>query len=282
MNSVVKAIIPAGGLGTRFFPIAKAINKCMLPVGDRPLIDYVVEDCIKAGIQDIFFVIRPDDIALKTYYTEQLTLKAELARRGSLNVYEKVADVHARANFHFVEYDFARPDARYGSAIPVLAAESCIGRGERFLVLMGDDFVYNPDGSSETKRLIESTAGAGYDSGLCVTTVPKKDVSRYGVVTFREGDGRTLSHFVEKPEPRHAPSNLANISKYLFHADIMSHLRGLQPDQKSGEYLLTDALEPYCEQHPMYVHEISGVYLDGGNPASLLKANLTVAKSQKQ
>lgn len=276
--NVSKAFIPLAGYGTRFFPITKAINKEMLPVLNRPLVDYVVEDCIKAGISDIFFITLANDIQLKTYYSKKPELEKYLLDRGAKEKYEQIADIHARANFHFIEQP---QDGRYGTAIPLLLANDIVEKGEYFLMLMGDDFIYNRDGSSELRRLIESTTKEGFDSGLCVTEVPKAETAKYGVASINH-DG-SLAHFVEKPEPKAAPSNLINISKYLFHSDVISDMQAsMTRHEESGEYYITDVFETYSKKHPLYVHSIKGRYLDGGNPAGLLKANIIVGRDHPE
>lgn len=275
---VKKAFIPLAGYGTRFFPITKAINKEMLPVLNRPLVDYVVEDCLGAGITDIFFITLKNDVQLKTYYSEHKELESYLLDRGAQEKYEQIVSIHKRANFHFIEQP---QDGRYGTAIPLLLAKDHIASGEYFLILMGDDFIYNSDGSSELQRLIESTTSSGFDSGLCVTEVPREEVSKYGVASINS-DG-SLTHFVEKPAAGSAPSNLINISKYLFHSDAIADMEAsMTPHEDSGEYYITDVFERYSKRHPMYVHSIKGKYLDGGNPAGLLKANIIVGRDHPE
>ena len=136
---ITKAIIPVAGYGTRFLPITKTINKTMLPVLNRPVVDYVVEDCVKAGIKDILFVILPGEIQLRDYYSRNQKLEDYLLDRKAQDKYEAIADVHKQANFHFIEQP---QDGRYGSAIPVLLGQEFIEHDEAFLVYMGDDFIF--------------------------------------------------------------------------------------------------------------------------------------------
>ena len=149
---ITKAIIPVAGWGTRMLPITKAIEKCMLPVGKRPIIDYVVQDCLAAGIREFIFVVSEQSSQLEAYYRSNIHLNDYLRRKGKEDMLPLIAPL--KANMHFV----TQPSyGKYGTAVPVALASDYINMGESAVVLMGDDFMYNPDGSSEVARLIAAT-----------------------------------------------------------------------------------------------------------------------------
>ena len=158
MAEIIKAIIPVAGWGTRMLPITKAIEKCMLPVGKRPIIDYVVQDCLAAGIREFIFVVSEQSSQLEAYYRSNIHLNDYLRRKGKEDMLPLIAPL--KANMHFV----TQPSyGKYGTAVPVALASDYINTDESAVVLMGDDFMYNPDGSSEVARLIAATpAGAAY------------------------------------------------------------------------------------------------------------------------
>lgn len=277
---IAKAIIPVAGYGSRLFPVTKAVEKEMLPVLNRPIVDYVVEDCVKAGINEIYFIILPEDTQIRSYYSENTKLKDYFLSRNGEEKYKKIADVHRQANFHFIEQP---QNGRYGTALPVQLAKDVLDKDEHFLVLMGDDFIYNSDGTSEVSNMIAEATKAGDVSLLATTKVPRKSVSNYGVVSYKEKEGRKfLESFVEKPGPNEAPSNIINISKYIFHTDIFKYLSEVKPNPNGGEYNINDAFEGYMSEHPMMVYEIKGQYLDGGSPKGLLRANIIVGRDHPE
>lgn len=269
-----KAIIPLAGFGTRRLPITKAIEKCMLPVGNRPIVDYVVEDCIKAGITDIIFVVGEQFNQLQAYYGSNLLLEEYLAHKGKQKELDEVKGLSKKANFHYIVQDQHQP---YGTAVPVGLCASLVGRDEQILVMMGDDFIYNADGSSEAKRLIEQVESAGTTAGLLAAHVPKEEVGIYGVIEMRTQDGHDFfAKIVEHPKPEEAPSNLINISKYLFDSQMFDYVKQVlaEPPAPNGEYQIIEALNYYVKAgKSLTVVEAAGEYLDGGNLKGWLHAN---------
>lgn len=267
---ITKAIIPVAGWGTRRLPITKAIEKCMLPIGNRPIVDYVVEDCVKAGITDVFFVVNKDfNQQIKTYYGDNIALNEYLIDRGREPLSQEYADI----TFHYIEQV---SNDKYGTAIPVALAAEHIDEGESAVVLMGDDFIYNSNDSSEVARLLESTPEGG--SAMLCASVEKSEVGRYGVVEMTE-DGEYI-RIVEHPNPETTPSTLINISKYVLNGDLLK-AAGQVERHSSGEYYLIDAMNQYVERGGVIkVLPAMGQYLDGGNLAGWLHANNMVVGSQ--
>ncbi len=267
---ITKAIIPVAGWGTRRLPITKAIEKCMLPIGNRPIVDYVVEDCVQAGVNEIFFVVNQDfNQQIKAYYGENAPLNEYLQSRGK----DPLDRAYSNVMFHYIEQ---ASNDKYGTAIPVALAAKYIPDGESAVVLMGDDFIYNEDGSSEVARLIEATADGG--SAMLCAPVSRQEVHRYGVVEMT-AQGEYI-RIVEHPDPETAPSTLINISKYVMDSALI-RAAGEVKQHSSGEYYLIDAMNQYVEQGGVInVLPIRGVYLDGGHLAGWLHANNVVVGGQ--
>lgn len=277
---IKKAIITCAGFGTRFLPITKTIQKEMLPILNRPLIDYVVEDCIKAGIEDIIFVMSEHNYQVLHFYRENNRLKEYLAKTNKSELYEEIKDLHAKANFYFVKQKDSDP---YGTAVPVLLAKEHVKDEDAFLVLMGDDFIYQAEGKSEVGAMMDSFENSGAKGLVTCVEKPVELLSKYGVVKTKETDGfNFMEEIVEKPAPGQAPSNLVNISKYIVGKEIWPILDQQEINPQSGELYITDTLATLAKSEKVVVHRPSGVYLDGGYPLGWLLANLTVAKDQPE
>lgn len=266
--TITKAIIPVAGWGTRRLPITKAIEKCMLPVGNRPLVDYVVQDCLQAGINDIYFVVGEDSTQLEDYYRSNIQLNDYLRRNGKEDKLPLIAPLEG-LKLHFI----TQPGyGKYGTAVPVALAADSIREGESVVVLMGDDFIFNKDGSSEVKRLIEATPEGG--CGLLAARVPKNEVHRYGVIEQdKEGNYKRI---VDQPKPEDAPSDLINISKYVLTKEVVDRAASL-PAAHNGEYQLPDAINDFVSGGgKVKVVPAKGQYLDGGSVEGWLHANRVV------
>lgn len=265
------------GYGTRRLPITKAIEKCMLPIGNRPIVDYVVEDCIKAGVTEIIFVVGEQFDQLQTYYGRNQLLEEYLASKGKKNQLQEIVDLSKRAKFHYIVQDQHQP---YGTAVPVALCADMIGDDEQVLVLMGDDFIYNNDGSSEAKRLLKAVAASGTTAGLLAARVPKEEVSKYGVIDMQTSNGQDFfKKIIEQPSVKNAPSNLINISKYVFDQKMMQAVEQVMQAEPAanGEYQVIEALNVYVKNgNPITVVPAVGQYLDGGSVQGWLHANNVV------
>lgn len=278
--TIRKALITSAGFGTRFLPITKTIQKEMLPVLNRPLIDYVVEDCIKAGIEEIVFVVSEHNKQLIHFYRENKRLYDYLERMHKPEMYEAVRHLHEQATFTFVKQS---DDDQYGTATPVKLAQEHLQNEDAFLVFMGDDFVYNSNGSSEAKKMINTFAAANAQALCTCIGRPDHELHKYGIASVsKKGHDTYLETFVEKPEPGTAPSNLSNISKYIFTPEVFDVLENQELDAKSGELYITDTITTLAQRSSVVVHTPSGEYLDGGSVAGWLKANLVVAWDQPE
>jgi UTP--glucose-1-phosphate uridylyltransferase len=267
MSTVTKAIIPVAGWGTRRLPITKSIEKCMLPVGNRPIVDYVVRDCIKAGITEIFFVVTKGSTQLKQYYTdnEALTQFLEYNRKQDLI---ELARPPQNVIFHYIEQD---ANQKYGSAIPVSLVMPLLKKGESVAVVTGDAFFHSADGSSEILRLKAATPEGG--NGLLTATVAPEEVSRYGIVDFDEDTG-AFAGIVEKPPVGQAPSNQMNTAIYVLNYEMILRIYNYCQIELSGEYQITDPIsQSVVEKVVTTVVPAQGEYLDCGNVHGWLHAN---------
>jgi len=266
--NVTKAIIPVAGWGTRRLPITKTIEKCMLPIGNRPLVDYVVQDCLQAGINDIYFVVGEQSEQLQDYYRSNITLNDYLRRNKKQDKLELIKPLEGVKLHYIVQPSYGK----YGTAVPIGLAAPYVSEGESVVVLMGDDFIWNEDGSSEVARLLTATPEGS--CGLLAARVPQETVGKYGVIeTDVEGNYRSI---IDQPSPEEAPSNLINISKYLLTKEVLDKAAGLAPAH-NGEYQLPDAINQYVnEGGRVKVVAAEGEYLDGGSVEGWLHANNVV------
>lgn len=271
--SITKAIIPVAGWGTRRLPITKTIEKCMLPIGNRPLVDYVVQDCLAAGITDLYFVVGEQSTQLRDYYRSNIDLKDYLRRNGKDELLPLIAPLEGVKLHYIVQPSYGK----YGTAVPVALAAEQIGDDESVVVLMGDDFLYNSDGSSETARLIEA---AGSDCAMLGVEVPREQVSRYGVVETDANNN--FVRIVERPTPDEAPSSFINVSKYVLNPETLSYIRCYVSTERDSEYYIVDPINEYVAAGGrLTVLPAVGQYMDGGTVEGWLAANTTVVDSHK-
>lgn len=275
-----KAIIPVAGFGTRRLPVTKAVEKCMLPVLNRPVIDYIVQDCIAAGVRDFYFVVGEECVQLRNYYQRNEALEAHLKQHGKDAMLDMIMPPEG-VGFHFIVQSQAA-DAPYGTSVPVWLARDVIEDGEKVLVIMGDQFMFNEDGASETKRFFELAEKAGTPSAMLTVEVPHEDVNMYGIVATRERDGvEIFEEIVEKPSVEDAPSNLNNASFYLFDQAFFDFLDQDIAMHHDGEYMITDPLNEYVQAgNEIVVIRNKGEYLDCGTVDGWLYANERVRKAQ--
>lgn len=267
--NITKAIIPVAGWGTRRLPVTKAIEKCMLPVGNRPVIDYVVQDCIRAGINEIFFVVNQGDTQLERYYSPNPRLEQYLAQTNKSEYLPYIAPP-ANVKFYYIDQDV---NAKYGTAIPVGMCAQYLRPGESVVVATGDDFTYNQDGSSDIARLIAATPQGG--NAMLSSEVAKEAVGQFGVIEFTEAGG--YHQIIEKPRPEEAPSTSINISKYVFNYDMMQMIAAYSSVDLTGEYHVVEPMNQFSVTggHIQVVPAI-GQYLNAGDPYSWLYANRVI------
>lgn len=268
----MRAVIAVAGMGSRFFPIAKTINKCMLPILNRPVVAYAVADCVAAGAHEIAIVTAPGETGrqVRHYFSEDHDLKAYFAQQGWADKYTAVADLHTQADFTFIEQP---RDDRYGTALPTILAADFIA-GDDFLLVAGDDLLLRTDGGSDLADLAAACATAGTPAALAAATVPGSEAHRYGILHPRatEAGHHLLDQLLEKPDDYSESTAYINISRTLLPAQALTYFEKLTP-ASNGEYQATDAITAFARDHDVLIHPIIGQYHDCGNPAGWLAAN---------
>ncbi len=274
MNKKIrKVVIPAAGFGTRFLPQTKAMPKEMLPIVDKPVIQYVVEEAVDSGIKDVIIVTGSAKRAIEDHFdTPNAELLKNLEQGGKHELMESVKKISEMANFIYI-----RQKGMYGNGTPVLSAEPAI-EDEPFAVLWGDEFIYSKP--PRLKQMIDVYEKYG---GIVISGVrinEKQDLIRYGIadVTPVSGNVYKINAIVEKPTPEEAPSNLATHGAYILPPEIFDALRNLNPG-KGGEVWLVDAINLLKEKGvPVYAVEIeNGKYYDTGNKIEYMKTVVELA-----
>jgi len=269
-QSVRKVVIPVAGLGTRFLPVTKAMPKEMLPIIDKPIIQYVVEEAVASGITDIILVTSHAKRPVEDHFDDNKELENWLTKQGKKDLLEQIKDIGKLANFVYV-----RQKGPYGNATPVLNAAHLIG-DEPFAVVFGDD-VFDCK-VPRLKQMID-VYEKYQDPVLGVMKVDAEETKRYGIIEPQaqvEKRVYQLKSVVEKPGPEKAPSRLAANGGYILTPDIFDEIRKLKPGH-GGEYVTLDAIHRLMKKRPVYAAEIEGTYYDTGSKIGWLKANLEMA-----
>ena len=269
MKKVRKAIIPAAGLGTRFLPATKSVPKEMLPIIDKPTIQYIIEEAVAAGIEDIIIITGKGKRAIEDHFDRALELEQNLLEKGKLDILEKVQYSSDLANIHYVRQKEAR-----GLGHAVWCARNFIG-DEPFAVLLGDDIV-----QSDTpciKQLIDQYEATG-SSVIGVQQVPDAETHRYGIIdpSAQEGRRYQVANFVEKPAQGTAPSNLAIMGRYLLTPEIFEILEN-QETGAGGEIQLTDAIQTLNQSQEVYAYDFEGKRHDVGEKIGFVKTTIDFA-----
>ncbi|MFZ7942493.1 UTP--glucose-1-phosphate uridylyltransferase GalU [Neobacillus sp. 19] len=269
MKRVRKAIIPAAGLGTRFLPATKAMPKEMLPIVDKPTIQYIVEEAVASGIEDIIIVTGKGKRAIEDHFDIAHELEQNLMEKGKLDILEKVRYATNLADIHYI-----RQKEPKGLGHAVWCARNFIGN-EPFAVLLGDDIV-----QSETpclKQLINQYEET-LSSVIGVQTVPNEETHRYGIVdpSVQEGRRYQVNNFVEKPKPGTAPSNLAIMGRYILTPEIFIFLEQ-QETGAGGEIQLTDAIQKLNQIQRVFAYDFEGKRYDVGEKIGFVKTTIEFA-----
>ncbi len=265
-----KAVIPAAGYGTRFLPVTKAIPKEMIPIVDKPVIQYIVEEAQQSGIEEILIITGHGERAIEDHFDTNIDLELQLRQQGKDQLLHLVQDISS-INIHYIRQKHMR-----GLGDAIRCAESFIDN-EPFAVLLGDDVVYNPE-QPALKQVMDAFSRLGATMLGC-QEVPQELVSRYGIVQGQPTDDDRvvkLIDMVEKPAVDEAPSRLAALGRYILTPDIFEILRRVQPG-KGGEIQLTDALRLMADREAVYAYTFSGRSYDTGNKLGFLKATVEYA-----
>lgn len=268
MKKIKKAIIPAAGLGTRFLPATKAMPKEMLPIVDRPTIEYIVEEAIASGIEDIIIVTGKGKRAIEDHFDRNLELEENLRSKGKLDILDKI-NQSSKVEIHYI-----RQKEPKGLGHAVWCARNFIG-DEPFAVLLGDDIVRSEEPC--TKQLMEQFNILG-SSVIGVQTVSDDETHRYGIIDPISSDGKCyeVSNFVEKPAKGQAPSNLAIMGRYVLTPEIFEFLE-TQETGAGGEIQLTDAIQKLNEIQEVYAYDFDGIRYDVGEKFGFVKTTIEMA-----
>jgi UTP--glucose-1-phosphate uridylyltransferase len=273
MQKIRKAIIPAAGFGTRFLPQTKAMPKEMLPIVDKPVIQYVVEEAVAAGIEDIVIVTGALKRAIEDHFdVPNAELIKNLEAGGKTALIEETYKISDLANFVYI-----RQKGMYGNGTPVLCAEPVI-ENEMFAVMWGDEFIYsNPPRLSQMVSVYEKYGGAVISA---VRIQNRDDLKRYGIADVEPVDGNVykIKNIVEKPQPDKAPSNLATHGAYILPPEIFNILRQQKPGT-GGEIYLPEAIAELIKTgYPVYACEVENArYYDTGNKLEYIKTVVELA-----
>ena len=271
MKKITKAVFPVAGLGTRFLPATKAIPKEMLPIIDKPLIEYAVEEAVNAGITEIIFITSHTKRAIEDHFDQNFELEEKLQNAGKDGFLEKIN----RDIFKDIKFTYVRQKTQSGLGDAILHSEHLI-QEEAFAIVLADDLINNP---SCISQLISS-----YDEHKCsiigVNEVPQNEIEKYGVISIDESSSTKTSFFlqdiVEKPKTN-PPSNLAVVGRYVLSSNIFKYLKNLKPSV-GGEVQLTDAIKLMLNDEKVVGHLYEGKKFDCGSRHGYVNAIKHLAK----
>ncbi|MFH1546592.1 MAG: UTP--glucose-1-phosphate uridylyltransferase [Patescibacteria group bacterium] len=275
MQKVKKAVIPVAGFGTRFLPITKAIPKELLPIVDKPVLQFLVEEAVAAGIEEIVFVVSEGKEAIRNHFSPALPLEKKLEEKGEAKLLAEIRQISNLAKF-----DFVNQEKMLGDGNAILCAREKIGR-ESFLVLFGDDLIFGEKPAAVQLLEIFEKENA---SVVGLQEVAKNEVQNYGIAGLRlaldspresgdqGNDSFEIEKFVEKPQPSEAPSNLAIVGKYVCTPAIFEILE--RNPNASGEIRLIDALSILLKKEKVFGKILKGEHFDCGDKFGLWRANL--------
>lgn len=270
MNRPTKAVFPVAGLGTRFLPVTKASPKEMLPIVDKPLIQYAVEEAAEAGITEMIFITGRTKRAIEDHFDKAYELEVELEARGRMQTLEELRSMLPRG----MNCIYMRQSEALGLGHAVLCARPVVGP-EPFAVILADDFIDGRPGAMAQMMEMYRQHGS---SILGVEDVAPSETASYGIVDAADIAPRLLqvNGIVEKPQPEDAPSNLAVVGRYLFTPRIFEHLENLQPG-KGGEIQLTDGIASLMREERVLAYRFQGKRYDCGSKLGYMKANVELA-----
>ena len=280
MEKITKAIIPVAGWGTRRLPITKIIEKSMLPVGNRPLVDYSVQELIEAGVKDIYMVIsNVEPCQVQEFYKDNLALNNYLIERGKN---DRLALAKTLPDDVTIHYTIQDPSGKYGTAVPVAMVVEEYNIDEPVFCFMGDDFIWNPNGESSATSLINAVKG-GDESVILGIDHPYEALLNGGALTIED---EKLVKITEKPAPEQV-TGLASVSKYILSPSLLKEIVEYVNTHDFGpndqEYMITDPFASYIEKGgTIRVARTAGEYLDGGTVEGWLHANNVVLGDLKK
>ena len=271
---VRKAIIPAAGLGTRFLPATKSQPKEMLPIVDKPTLQYIIEEAIESGIEEILIVTGRSKKSIEDHFDRSVELELELEQKGKKEMLKMVQDISNMVNIHYI-----RQKEPKGLGHAIHCAKSFIGN-EPFAVLLGDDIV---DAKVPCLKQLINTYDEYKTTVLGVQEVAKEDTDKYGILDVKHIEDRVykVKDMVEKPSVEEAPSNIAILGRYIITPEIFNILENQEPG-KGGEIQLTDALQTLATKEAIYAYNFEGRRYDVGDKLGFLEATVDFALKREE
>ena len=272
---VRKAIITDAGFASRYLPITKTVPKGMLPLGNRPIMQLVVEECVQAGIQEIIIVATPEGkpVYEDYFHNSVIRIKKQLETQGKLDRYEPVQQVLDFPKIEVIIQDSSLP---YGNGSPVASAQKFVESEEAFLVLYSDDIVFGDVGDAQV--LVDSyTAHPEVEGIIMAQPVPADVVDKYGIISFKDGTDNQLENIIEKPDQGSEPSLLASYGRYLVKPSIFQHLSA-QNTGKDGELWTVDAITQRAASGTVLVEHTKGEWMTTGDPENYFRAHMQYVK----
>jgi UTP--glucose-1-phosphate uridylyltransferase len=269
-RKIKRAIITAAGFGSRFLPITKTFPKEMLPIIDKPIIQYLVEECAEAGIEEVIIVAAPAEVTKfeDYFYGSATNIRTLMIRQGKLDRWEKVEKVFKLPKITIVPQDDRLP---YGNGRPVLTAKDLVEGDEAFVVMWGDDLVLSKE--SAVKQIVDFYEADPCDGVLAVQEVPDSEIDRYGMVQIKAGTKNQVELVIEKPEKDKAPSNMASYGRYVLTPKIFEYLKE-EATGLDNELWLQDANHKVAQQGRVLVKVVEGEWMTTGDPIRYMKAHL--------
>jgi len=280
IQKIRKAIITAAGFGSRFLPITKTFPKEMLPVIDKPIIQYLVEEAAEAGIEEVIIVVSPGEVAKfeDYFYGSATNIRTLMIRQGKLDRWDKVEQVFKLPKITIMPQDDRLP---YGNGRPILTAKALVQHDEAFVVMFGDDMVLTRRGVGATKQLVDFYKKNQCDAVLAVQEVPDSEVDRYGIVKIKQGTRNQVELVIEKPQQGTAPSNLASYGRYILTPKVFDYLKA-DATGLDDELWLQDANDQIAKHGVLKAKVVDGQWMTTGDPLRYMKAHVKYMLAHKK
>jgi len=279
-GKIRKVVIAAAGFGTRFLPATKNQPKEMLPIIDKPIIQYLVEEAVASGIEDVILVTRMGQSTMENHFDSNFELEHLLEKNGKLEKLEEVKKISRMANFIYVRQHKHLP---YGNATPLITVKDLIGKNERFVYMFGDDLVLSKTPCA--KQIMDYSDKHNDAVTVGVQEIPEEEVSRYGIYKIKEGTKDQVESAVEKPDPNDIkPPYLAQFGRFILNKDIINITNEKYKNNKLGkdnELWLIDSVIEYANENPVFAAKIEGEWMTTGDPLRYMKTQVRYALERK-
>jgi len=276
MKKITKAVIAVAGYGTRFLPATKNQPKEMLPIIDRPIVQYLVEECVASGIKNIILVTRFGQSALENHFDTNLELEIQLEKNGKQEALQKVQEIYQMANYIYIRQGRHLP---YGNGTPLLCVDEIIDDDEPFIYMFGDDLVLGDQPCA--KQLMSVFEKQKPDAILAVQKVPKDEVQRYGTVKYKKNsDNNQIEELLEKLPADEAPSQMAQFGRFILTPQVIKILKDFHQQGnygKDNELWLSDALNKLAKEKTVIAQPIKGKWMTTGDPLRYMKTMVEFA-----